>query len=63
MTKNNYEDPDFDLKESFLILLMTGISANEIAIFLGIKQQKVVGWLKTDRNFNKKIMEITRRDK
>lgn len=59
--KNSYSDSDYDLKESLLHLIRGGFSFNEVAIILGIKKKKVVGWLKTDRDFNRAVMEVTRR--
>lgn len=62
MKSNEYQDPDFDLKESFLTLLPVGFTAQEVMIYLGLKKDKVVRWLKTDRNFNRQIMRLTGRN-
>jgi len=59
--KKSYSDPDYDIKESLLHLIRGGFSFNEAAIIIGIKKERVVRWLKTDRDFNQAVMEVTKR--
>jgi transposase-like protein len=56
-----YSDGEYDLKESLLQLVRGGMGFDDASLVIGLKKEKVVKWLKTDRVFNKAVMEITRR--
>ena len=61
MSIPEYKDPDYDLKQSFLVLLPL-FTAQEIVVYLGMKREKLVRWLKTDPGFGKAVLNATRRD-
>lgn len=56
-----YSDEDYDLKESLLSLVRSGLSFDEAALIIGLSKEKVIKWLRNDREFNRAVMKVTER--